>query len=76
MLDEKTWLAVFALIQPKGVYRVEVRTLSPVNFLHTKLAHSCVHGPCFVHWCAVMSKKEGAIPKLTQSWEHEIVLVC
>ncbi|KAK3575358.1 hypothetical protein QTP86_025513 [Hemibagrus guttatus] len=32
------------------LYRVEVRTLCrPVKFLHTKLAHPCLYGPCFVH---------------------------
>ncbi|KAK3533131.1 hypothetical protein QTP70_008806 [Hemibagrus guttatus] len=55
--------------------QVEVRTLCrPVKFLHTKLNHPCLYGPCFVHWCAVMLEQEVAIPKLfPQSWEHEIV---
>ena len=84
MLDEKAWLAVSTLIHsiiPKVIYRVEVRTLCrPVKFLHPKITHSCLYGPCFVHWCAVMLEQERAIPKLfPQSWEHEIVqnvLVC
>ncbi|KAK3568010.1 hypothetical protein QTP86_028594, partial [Hemibagrus guttatus] len=56
-------------------FRVEVRTLCrPVKFLHTKLPHPRLYGPCFVHWCAVMLEQEGVIPKLfPQSWEHEIV---
>ncbi|KAK3539487.1 hypothetical protein QTP70_009051 [Hemibagrus guttatus] len=46
----------------------------PVKFLHTKLAHPCLYEPCFVHWCTVMLKQAGAIPKLLpRSWEHEIV---
>ncbi|KAK3513131.1 hypothetical protein QTP70_003769 [Hemibagrus guttatus] len=55
--------------------KVEVRTLCrTVKFLHTKLTHPCLYGPCFVHWCAVMLEQEGVIPKLfPQSWEHEIV---
>lgn len=32
-----------------------------------------IHGPYFVHWWAEMSDQEGAIPKLLQSLEHEIV---
>ena len=51
-----------------------------VRFFHTKLAHPCLYGPCFVLWCPVMLEQEGFIPKLfPQSWEHEIVqnlLVC
>ncbi|KAK3534563.1 hypothetical protein QTP86_016656 [Hemibagrus guttatus] len=42
-----------------------------VKFLHNKLPHPCLYGPCFVHWCTVMLEHEGAIPKLfPQSWEH------
>ncbi|KAK3536251.1 hypothetical protein QTP86_000154 [Hemibagrus guttatus] len=66
MLDKKAWLTVSALIPklPKVFYRVEVRTLCrPVKFLHTKLTHPCLYGPCFVHWCAVMLEQEGVIPK-------------
>ena len=75
MLEEKTWLAVYALKIPKVFYRVEVRTLCrPVKFLHPKLAPPCLYGPCFVHWWAVMLEQGGAVPKLLpQSWEHEIV---
>ncbi|KAK3573046.1 hypothetical protein QTP86_012220 [Hemibagrus guttatus] len=53
----------------------KARTLCrTVKFLHTKLTHPCLYGPCFVHWCAVMLEQEGVIPKLfPQSWEHEIV---
>ena len=46
MLDEKAWLTVFALIHP-----IEVRTLCrPVQFLHPKLTHLCLYGPCFMDW--------------------------
>jgi len=70
MLDEKAWLAVSALIHPKSV----LLGCRPVKFFHTKLTHSCLYGPCFVHWCSVKWEQEGAIPKLfPQSWEHEIV---
>ena len=48
MLDKKAGLTVSALIHPKGV---EVRTLCrPVQFLHPKLTHLCLYGPCFVDW--------------------------
>lgn len=39
----------------KRFYRVEIRISSPNS-------HQC--GPCFVHWCTVMSKKESATPNL------------
>ena len=59
MLDEKAWLSVSALIHPKGVLS------GGGQFLHTKLAHPCLYGACFVHWCAVMLEQEGAVPKLS-----------
>jgi len=54
MLDEKTWLAVSALIHPKGV-PLGCGQDSPVKFFHTKLAHPCLYGL----WCAVMLEQEG-----------------
>uniref|UniRef100_A0A667XDP1 Niban apoptosis regulator 2b n=1 Tax=Myripristis murdjan TaxID=586833 RepID=A0A667XDP1_9TELE len=56
-------------------YRVQVRTLCrPVKFIHTRLCHPCLYGPCFVHWCTVMLEEEGARSKLfPQGWEHGIV---
>ena len=62
MLAEKAWLSLFALIHPKGVLKVEVRT------------HPCLHGPCFVHWWTVMLEEEGASSKLfPKSWGHGFV---
>lgn len=65
-------LSVSILIHPKCVVLIEVRTLCrPVRFIHTRLCHSCLYGPCFVDWCTVML--EGARSKLSpQSWEHGI----
>lgn len=60
MLDEKPWLAVSALIHAKGVISGWCQdSVQASQVLHTKLAHPCLYGPCFV-----MLEQEEAIPKL------------
>jgi len=67
-------LAFSAWIHLESVLSGWGQDCRPVKLLHTKLAHPCLYGPCFVHWCAVMLEQEGAFPKLLpQSWEDEIV---
>lgn len=52
----------------------------PVKFLGTKLAHPCLNGSCFVHWCAVVLEQEGAIHKAVPTnlgaWNYSKCLVC
>lgn len=33
----------------------------PVKFIHTKVSHPRLYGPCFVHWHTFMSEEVGAI---------------
>lgn len=56
------------------LYWVEVRTLQPIKFFHTKQARPHLYGPCFVQWCAGALEQEGTVSKLfPQSWVHELL---